>query len=121
MKKSVLLLIMVLGISGCSKVYYCNEGETLDKDKCKSLIEAKFKYYCAEGTGELEKDKCVNGDIISEALKEYYCEKGSLTTDNNGVYSCEIESEAKSRIKVFESTKGIEKDVKEKLGDLTKL
>lgn len=120
MKKSILIL-MVLVVSGCSKVYYCNEGEILDKDKCKSLIEAKFKYYCAEGTGELKKDKCVNGEVTSEALKEYYCEKGILTTDDNGVYSCEIESEAKSRIKVFDSSKEIEKDVKEKLGDLTKL
>lgn len=94
MKKSILILI-VLVVSGCSKVYYCNEGEILDKDKCKSLIEAKFKYYCAEGTGELKKDKCVNGEVTSEALKEYYCEKGILTTDDNGVYSCEIESEAK--------------------------
>lgn len=47
--------INCLVVSGCSKVYYCNEGEILDKDKCKSLIEAKFKYYCAEGTGELKK------------------------------------------------------------------
>ena len=31
MKKSILILI-VLVVSGCSKVYYCNEGETLDKD-----------------------------------------------------------------------------------------
>ena len=99
MKKIVVVLVALL-LCGCDKVnvMYC-DGDDAMKDKIcykKTLSEAKFRYYCPNGMGEVVGTTCmIDNEITGSALKEYYCETGKLNSENSCVVTTTYDAKTK--------------------------
>lgn len=99
MKKIVVVLVALL-LCGCDKVsvMYC-DGVDVMKDKVcykETLSEAKFRYYCPNGMGEVVGTTCmIDNEITGSALKEYYCETGKLNSENSCVVTTTYDAKTK--------------------------
>mgnify|MGYP004515602493 CR=1 FL=1 len=99
MKKIVVVLVALL-LCGCDKVsvMYC-DGVDVMKDKIcykETLSEAKFRYYCPNGMGEVVGTTCmIDNEITGSALKEYYCETGKLNSENSCVVTTTYDAKTK--------------------------
>lgn len=99
MKKIVVVLVALL-LCGCDKVsvMYC-DGVDVMKDKVcykETLSEAKFRYYCPNGMGEVVGTTCmIDNEITGSALKEYYCETGKLNSENSCVVTTTYNAKTK--------------------------
>lgn len=99
MKKIVVVLVALL-LCGCDKVsvMYC-DGVDVMKDKVcykETLSEAKFRYYCPNGMGEVVGTTCmIDNEITGSALKEYYCESGKLNSENSCVVTTTYDAKTK--------------------------
>lgn len=99
MKKIVIVLVALL-LCGCDKVsvMYC-DGYDVMKDKVcykETLTDAKFRYYCPNGMGQLVGTSCMlNDELTGSALKEYYCEKGKLNSENSCIVTTTYNAKTK--------------------------
>ena len=99
MKKIVVVLVALL-LCGCDKVsvMYCDGVDAMKDKICykETLSEAKFRYYCPNGMGEVVGTTCmIDNEITGSALKEYYCETGKLNSENSCVVTTTYDAKTK--------------------------
>ena len=99
MKKIVVVLVALL-LCGCDKVnvMYCDGVDAMKDKVCykETLSEAKFRYYCPNGMGEVVGTTCmIDNEITGSALKEYYCETGKLNSENSCVVTTTYDAKTK--------------------------
>lgn len=83
--KKTLSLVLLLLITGCSKEYYCDNGDTLKGTTCvtKNTTPPQVQYYCSKSGYHLSEDRCISDfggyyAISIMADKKYYCTSGYL-------------------------------------------
>ena len=87
MKKVFFVIgILLILTTGCSKEYYCDDGDILKGTSCISerKTPAQIEYYCSMSQYYLNGDKCVRnfgsaGSLYVNANKRYYCTSGYLS------------------------------------------
>ena len=87
MKKIVFFIgIVLLLITGCSKSYYCDSGDTLKGSTCitERTTPAQIEYYCTVSQYYLEGTRCVRdfgmaGKLYLNTSQRYYCTSGYLS------------------------------------------
>lgn len=110
--KKVLVLFIVLMLTGCQKetVYYCLDDDLMKDKVCykETFTEASYNYYCPNGMGEVKDTSCIlDGLLTGNALKEYTCSNGTLTSENKCLVTTSYPAKTKkvSKSKVSDYTR----------------